>query len=117
METLKEKIDYAAERFGFEAISNQLIEEMSELTKALCKLNRLNGLGMPPAKEITEAKLANDIVEELADVKVTFEQMVHLMNAEDGISEIIAFKVKRTYERMGWNEGRKNDGTKSGTQG
>ena len=30
METLKEKIDYAAERFGFEAISNQLIEESRE---------------------------------------------------------------------------------------
>ena len=112
---LKEKIDYAAERFGEEAISNQLIEEMAELTKALCKLNRFKGVGMPPATEHTEATLIDDIIEELADVKVTLEQMIHLMNAEDGISEIIAFKVKRTYERMGWNEGRKNDGTKSGT--
>ena len=51
---VKEKIDYAAERFGFDAISNQLIEEMSELTKALCKMNRFNGLGMPPAKEISK---------------------------------------------------------------
>lgn len=102
METLKEKIDYAAERFGFEAISNQLIEEMSELTKVLCKMNRLNGLGMPPAKEITEAKLVDDIIEELADVKVTLEQMIHLMSAEPYIADIIEFKVKRTYERMGW---------------
>ena len=102
MDRLKEKIDYAAERFGFDAVSNQLIEEMSELTKALCKMNRFNGLGMPPAKEITEAKLVDDIIEELADVKVTLEQMIHLMDAEPYITEIIDFKVKRTYERMGW---------------
>ena len=56
METLKEKIDYAAERFGEEAISKQLIEEMSELTKALCKMNRSKGVGMPPATEHTERR-------------------------------------------------------------
>ena len=102
METLKEKIDYAAERFGEEAISNQLIEEMAELTKALCKMNRFKGVGMPPAKEHTEATLTDDIIEELADVTVTLEQMIHLMSAEPYIAEIIDFKVKRTYERMGW---------------
>lgn len=104
MDRLKEKIDYAAERFGFEAISNQLIEEMSELTKALCKLNRFKGVGMPPAKEHTEATLTDDIIEELADVTVTLEQMIHLMSAEPYIAEIIGFKVKRTYNRMGWDE-------------
>lgn len=44
METLKEKIDYAAERFGEEAISNQLIEEMSELTKALASTTLFDGM-------------------------------------------------------------------------
>ena len=101
---LKEKIDYAAERFGEEAISNQLIEEMSELTKALCKMNRFKGVGMPPATEHTEATLTHDIIEELADVSVTLEQMIHLMSAEPYIAEIIGFKVKRTYDRMGWAE-------------
>ena len=96
----------AIERFGPPNQMIKAIEEMSELTKVLAKILVMGG----------EVSL-DDIIEELADVKVTFEQMVHLMNAEDGISEIIAFKVKRTYERMGWNEGRKNDGTKSGTQG
>ena len=101
---LNEKIDYAAERFGEEAISNQLIEEMSELTKALCKMNRFKGVGMPPAKEHTEATLTDDIIEELADVTVTLEQMIHLMDAEIYIADIIEFKVKRTYDRMGWAE-------------
>ena len=101
---LQEKIDYAAERFGVEATSNQLIEEMSELTKVLCKMNRLNGLGMPPAKEITEATLVDSIIEELADVAVTLRQMVHLMDAEFYVAEIVNAKVKRTYERMGWVE-------------
>ena len=104
MDRLKENIDYAAERFGFEAISNQLVEEMSELTKALCKLNRFKGVGMPPAKEHTEATLTDDIIEELADVKVTLEQIIHLMDAEIYIADIIEFKVKRTYDRMGWVE-------------
>ena len=101
---LKEKIDYAAERFGEEAISNQLIEEMAELTKALCKMNRFKGVGMPPAKEHTAATLIDDIIEELADVTVTLEQMIHLMGAEPYIADIIEFKVKRTYNRMGWAE-------------
>lgn len=101
---VKEKIDYAAERFGFKATSNQLIEEMSELTKALCKMNRFNGLGMPPAKEITETKLLGDIIEELADVMVTLEQIIHLMDADIYIADIIEFKMKRTYDRMGWVE-------------
>lgn len=101
---VKEKIDYAAERFGFEATSNQLIEEMAELTKALCKLNRLKGVGMPPAKEHTEATLTDDIIEELADVIVTLEQMIHLMDADIYIADIIEFKMKRTYDRMGWVE-------------
>ena len=101
---LKEKIDYAAERFGEEAISNQLIEEMAELTKALCKMNRFKGVGMPPAKEHTAATLIDDIIEELADVTVTLEQMIHLMSAEPYIAEITGFKVKRTYDRMGWVE-------------
>lgn len=101
---VKEKIDHAAEQFGEEAISNQLIEEMAELTKALCKLNRFKGVGMPPAKEHTEATLIDDIIEELADVTVTLEQMIHLMGAEPYIAEIVDFKVKRTYDRMGWVE-------------
>lgn len=104
METLKEKIDYAAEQFGAEATSNQLIEEMAELTKALCKMNRFKGLGMPPAKEHTEATLTDDIIEELADVMVTLEQMIHLMDVEIDIADIIEFKMKRTYDRMGWVE-------------
>ena len=101
---LKEKIDYAAERFGEEAISNQLIEEMSELTKALCKLNRCKGVGMPPAKTYSEAMIVADIIEELADVKVTLEEMIHLMHAECSVVKIIEDKVNRTYERMGWTE-------------
>ena len=115
METLKEKIDYAAERFGFEAISNQLIEEMAELTKALCKLNRFKGLGQPIPKEISTATIVDSIIEEIADTKVVLEQMIHLMDAEHQVSEIMKVKMQRTYARMGWNEGRKNDGTKSGT--
>lgn len=99
---VKEKIDYAAERFGEEAISNQLIEEMAELTKALCKMNRFKGIGMPPAKEHTAATLIDDIIEELADVKVTLEQMIHLIDAASYIADIIEFKMNRTYERMGW---------------
>ena len=104
MDRLREKINYSAEGFGFEAISNQLIEEMSELTKVLCKMNRFNGLGQPIPKEISEATIVNSIIEEIADTKVVLEQMIHLMDVEHDVYEIMKVKMQRTYDRMGWVE-------------
>lgn len=101
---VKEKIDYAAERLGFDATSNQLIEEMSELTKVVCKMNRFKGLGQPIPKEISGANIIDSIIEEIADTKVVLEQMIHLIDAERSVSEIMEVKTQRTYERMGWAE-------------
>lgn len=58
----------AVRTWGMEAQQQMMIEEMSELTKALCKLTRTN-IG-------AEAELAiENIREEMADVQIMLDQM------------------------------------------
>jgi len=54
-------------RWGEPAQILMAIEEMSELTKELCKSFRVNGEKMPTVRE--------HVVEEIADCKITLRQM------------------------------------------
>ena len=67
---------------------NICIEELSELTKALCKHNR------------GKTDIAN-IKEEIADVYIMLKQMQMLFEIESvEIDEIIEYKINRTKERL-----------------
>lgn len=91
-----------ADHFGFEGQSKQLIEEMAELTQAICKYFRSKGQGQPiPAYKISMVK--QNIIEEIADVKLVLEQIIYLMNVEDEVQEIMNEKIERTIGRMGEN--------------
>ena len=70
-----------AEFFGIKTQTNQLIEEMSELTQALCKRNR---------------GIKSNIVEELADVRLVLNQMIYLMDCEEEVQAIEKSKIDRT---------------------
>lgn len=70
-----------AEFFGIKTQTNQLIEEMSELTQALCKRNR---------------GIKSNIVEELADVRLVLNQMIYLMDCEEEVQSIEKSKIERT---------------------
>lgn len=70
-----------AEFLGIKTQTNQLIEEMSELTQALCKRNR---------------GIKSNIVEELADVRLVLNQMIHLMDCEEEVQAIEKSKIDRT---------------------
>ena len=70
-----------AEFFGMKTQTNQLIEEMSELTQALCKRNR---------------GIKSNIVEELADVRLVLNQMIYLMDCEEEVQSIEKSKIERT---------------------
>lgn len=70
-----------AEFLGIKTQTNQLIEEMSELTQALCKRNR---------------GIKSNIVEELADVKLVLNQMIYLMDCEEEVQAIEKSKIDRT---------------------
>lgn len=82
--------------FGYEAQSNQLIEECAELIQAVSKHRRA------AAKGEDEKVIAFDnLVEEIADVEIMLEQVKHLLKIPD--EDLLAykqFKVNRTKERI-----------------
>lgn len=73
--------------YGIDSQSLIAIEEMSELTKELCKDQR----GYDRNK---------DIIEELADVSIMIEQLIALYDCEKEVSDMIDFKVNRQLRRM-----------------
>lgn len=73
-----------ANLYGIEKQENQLIEEMSELIQAICKKRR---------------DRPNNIIEELADVKLVLDQVIYLLNADGEIHDIMEEKINRTLER------------------
>lgn len=81
--------------YGKAAQSDMMIEEMSELTKALLKLRRL------PERErgsLAHRMLLLDIREEMADVQIMLDQMRLIYgNAEDEETK----KLHRLGERLG----------------
>lgn len=73
--------------YGLDSQSLIAIEEMSELTKELCKDQR----GYDRNK---------DIIEELADVSIMIEQLIALYDCEKEVSDMIDYKVNRQLRRM-----------------
>ena len=90
-----------AEYFGYEAQSNQLVEECAELIQAVSKYRRaVAGLGQPVAEEKKAVALEN-LVEEIADVEIMLEQIKYLLQIpEDDLDAVKLFKVNRTRERI-----------------
>ena len=82
---LKLIIDY----YGKASQLTMCIEEMSELTKELCKCHR----GMYHR---------NTVIEEVADVLVTLEQVKLMFGFTDSeLNHIVDSKIQRTLKRMG----------------
>ncbi|MCZ9313178.1 MAG: DUF3310 domain-containing protein [Methanocorpusculum sp.] len=92
-----------ADHYGLEVQLQQLVEEMSELTQAICKHKRKNGEGQPISDIVTYRHVEENLVEELADVKLVLEQVIHLLDCDDAVQEIMKQKIKRTLERIGEN--------------
>lgn len=76
----------ALEVYGEDQI-NICIEEMSELTKELCKYKR-------------GRKNREQLAEEIADVKITLAQMQMLFDCTDEVQEWIAKKLRRLEGRL-----------------
>lgn len=75
----------AAETFGFDTQITVAVEEMSELTKELCKMQR--------GEDRLEA-----LVEEIADVTIMLEQLRILYDVNDRVCAVMDSKV----ERLAW---------------
>lgn len=90
-----------AKYYGYEAQSNQLVEECAELIQAVNKYRRVEtGLGQPVAED-KKAIARDNLVEEIADVELMLEQVKYLLQIpEDELLAVKTFKVNRTRERM-----------------
>lgn len=79
-----------ADRYGYPAQSNQLIEECAELIQAINKYRRYGN---------TES--LKNYIEEIADVEIMLEQIKHLLNVKDDeIEGVKLYKLKRTLSNM-----------------
>lgn len=73
--------------YGKESQCNVAIEEMSELTKEICK----NFRGRPNT---------DSIAEEIADVKIMLMQLELIFNCTDKVIEWQDYKLRRLEERL-----------------
>ena len=84
----------AVAAFGPVQQTDMMIEEMSELTKALCKYRRAVSGGA----DETELSVKNDqILEELADVQIMVHQMVLIYGSFEAQE---AYKLERLERRL-----------------
>lgn len=79
-----------------------LIEEMSELTKALCKLRRFS-LDDPTLRTDSDLIMPG-ITEELADVTLMIDRVIDQMELGKYIDPMRAEKVERTERRLNGEE-------------
>ncbi len=77
----------AIEFFGETSQKIMVIEEMSELTKELCK-------------ELRDRGNIEDIADELADVEITLAQIKTIYNIHKMVEEHKDFKLRRFASRM-----------------
>lgn len=83
---MTERIKELAKLNGLNEVKNLVIEECSELIKELTKAHR--GIGD-----------VNNIEEEIADVMLVVNQLMHLLDiTESDIEKIVEEKVERTME-------------------
>lgn len=91
-----EILERAVRTYGPDAQLKMMIEEMSELTKAICKLWRT----APGSLDEIQAKDA--IIEEAADVQIMLDQIRIIFGDTE---EIEAKKVARLLSRLDRHEG------------
>lgn len=91
---IKELIQIA-EHYGPSNQSRQLIEEMAELTQALCKAQRVG----------TMVYNKENIIEEIADVEIMTYQMKCLLHCFDEVAQVKNEKIARQIARIE-NEGK-----------
>ena len=93
--------------YGGEAQVDMMIEEMSELTKALLKLRRAQKSGCQYDYDRERVKAT---IEEMADVYITLLQMIQLFGEPELFEEYVRDKILRLNLRLFTNE--KEEGAK-----
>lgn len=91
---LKDGIEYIADHYGIHSQLIKLVEEMSEVTKEITKL-----LNATEDKKIIDI-YRNTLPEELADLRLVYDQIVYLMGCEEQIEEWRQYKVIRQIKKI-----------------
>lgn len=90
-----------AKYYGYEAQSNQLVEECAELIQAVNKYRRAVARLGEPVVEDKKAVALDNLVEEIADVEIMIEQVKYLLQIpEEDVQDIKLYKVNRTRDRI-----------------
>ena len=89
-----EVLQEAVAAYGTHAQVDMAIEEMSELTKALCKERRC-GLGQG-----SRAQAHANIIEEIADVVIMLAQLLIIFDKDREIQKETDYKLNRLAERL-----------------
>ena len=97
-ESRSQKCHNIAYHYGFKKQSMMMIEECSELQKAICKWHRERGDSL--RSESSDCQERTDIIDELSDVIIMAKQLSYLLSAEDEVLEHIEFKLDRQLRRM-----------------
>jgi NTP pyrophosphatase (non-canonical NTP hydrolase) len=100
-EAMGKKCLEIARYYGFDAQTNQLIEECAELIQAINKYKRQFLRGQP-VRESSDEKTPRDmIVEEIADVEVMLCQIKQLFGIKElEVEDVAEQKIERTMMRM-----------------
>lgn len=104
---IKDKIKLISEHYGYDAQSRQCIEECGELIQAINKFWRKQldcgkkEFEISPTlcgDALVMSEEYDNLVEELADVKICIEQLEYLLKIE--LTPIIEQKLNRQLERI-----------------
>lgn len=95
-----------ADHYGLDIQEQQLIEEMAELTQAICKDKRSRGQGQEIGGTWLYSNIKKNLIEELADVKLVLSQVIYLLDCEDQVTDVMKEKIERTMNRIGDDERR-----------
>lgn len=85
---MEKQLKYIAEKCGKESQLRQLQEECAELIVACSKILRDNN------------RAVNNLIEELADVRVMIEQIEYLYGIKSLVEDEMIYKIERQLERM-----------------
>lgn len=86
----------AVEIYGIEAQCMMVVEECSELIKAVCKLSRGGSI--------------DDVLEEAADVQIMLDQIKIMFDSTNKFSGIECMKLERLENRLNKELERENNG-------
>ncbi len=83
----------AITKYGIKPQMLMVIEEMSELTKEICKFFR----------KPNDINIVDAIAEETADVTIMLEQLRIMLNINESVCEYMDYKVERLAKRVSEN--------------